>query len=63
MLRSMDQPANTDKPNRADYCAPRLTRFGKIRELTASGTGAMEEGMGGGMGMGMGDGEDINRRS
>ena len=65
----MSKPIDKSKPQRdasaRPYTRPVLTRFGKVRELTAGGTGAMTEGGMGGMGdmggMGMGQ-DDPNRR-
>ena len=60
MTTPTDKPESTPRSTHAsNYQKPRLTRFGKVRELTAGGTGMMQEG--GPMGMGMGNLLDPNR--
>ena len=63
MNKTIDKQKPSPESSARTYSTPVLTRFGKVRELTAGGTGAMDEGgMGGGMGMGMGN-DDPNRKA
>jgi hypothetical protein len=46
MSKTNDKQAPRQKTTSQAYAKPTLTRFGKVRELTAGGTGLMDEGMG-----------------